>query len=144
MTTSLERTTGVQLSWQDHDRHTWLAPVALAGLAVAVLFAFVGLPPVSIHGPLHFLGVMDPLCGMTRGTVAALRGDVARAVWFNPASPLVPIGGTLVLLRWAYGKRTRRWLSARLVTRRLPLGLGIAVVLALEVNQQLHAERLGG
>jgi hypothetical protein len=65
-----------------------LAPLAAAGLLAAGVLAVVGLPPVDLHGPLHRLGIMDPLCGMTRGVVAVLRGQLGRAVAYNPASPL--------------------------------------------------------
>ncbi len=144
MSPILERLTGAQLRWEDHDGHRWLTPVALACLAIAVLLAVVGLPPVSIHGPLHFAGIMDPLCGMTRGTAAAVRGDLAAAVRFNPASPLVPLAGIASLARWAYGRGSGRWVTARFVARPLPVALAMIATVALEVNQQLHADLLAG
>jgi hypothetical protein len=67
-----------------------------------------GLPPVDLHAPLHYLAVMDPLCGMTRGVRLVARGDLAGAVRYNPAAPLVPFGGGLLLVRAAHGHRTGR------------------------------------
>lgn len=106
-----------------------------------MVLAAVGMPPVDIHGPLHFVGVMDPFCGMTRGVASVMRGDLATAIWYNPASPLVVLGGAAVLARGIYGWRSGRWLT---VAWRSPARVAVAAVLvaALEVNQQLHAERL--
>ena len=64
----------LSVSWSDRDEHRPLATVALVGLALAGVMAIAGLPPVDLHGPLHRFGIMDPLCGMTRGVRAALRG----------------------------------------------------------------------
>jgi hypothetical protein len=131
----------VRLRWERADRHPTLAPLAAAGLLAAVL-AVVGLPPVDLHGPLHRLGIMDPLCGMTRGTVAVLRGRLGQAVAYNPASPLLVAGALLALGRWLVGRLTGRWLDATL--RRTPLTVGLAggLVLALWANQQAHAALL--
>jgi hypothetical protein len=90
----------VRLGWEREDRHPTLAPLAAAGLLAAGVLAVVGLPPVDLHGPLHRLGIMDPLCGMTRGTVALLHAQLGQAVAYNPASPLLVAGA---LLAWVAG-----------------------------------------
>jgi hypothetical protein len=113
-----------------------------AGLLAAAVLAVVGLPPVDVHGPLHRLGIMDPLCGMTRGTVALLRGRFGQAVAYNPASPLLIAGAVLTLGRWLVGRLTGRWLDATLRQTPLTVGLAAALVLALWVNQQAHAALL--
>lgn len=119
-----------------------LAGAALVGLVTAGMLARLGMPPVDLHSPLHFAGVMDPLCGMTRGTAATMRGDLGRAWWYNPASPMVIAGGVAVMARWVVGQVTGRWVCARVqATRVSVVVLGVAVVL-LEVNQQLHVDRL--
>jgi hypothetical protein len=131
-----------RLRWEQADRHPTLAPLAAAGLLAAVLLAVVGLPPVDLHGPLHRLGIMDPLCGMTRGTVALLRGQPGRAVAYNPASPLLVAGAGLTLGRWLVGRLTGWWLNATLQRTPLTMGIIAAMVLALWVNQQAHAALL--
>jgi Protein of unknown function (DUF2752) len=85
---------------------------------------------------------MDLLCGMTRGTVALLRGRLGQAWAYNPASPLLVAGAVLTLGRWLVGWLTGRWLDA--TVRRTPATVGIvlALVVALWVNQQAHAALL--
>jgi hypothetical protein len=130
------------LRWERTDRHPTLAPLADAGLLAAGVLAVVGLPPVDLHGPLHHLGIMDPLCGMTRGVVAVLRGQLGRAVADNPASPLLVAGAVLTLGRWLVGRLTGRWLDATLRRTPLTLGIAAALVLALWANQQAHVTLL--
>jgi hypothetical protein len=115
---------------------------AAVGLLVAVAFAVFGLPPVDVHPPFHYVGVMDPLCGMTRGSVATVRGDLARAWWYNPGSPFVILGGLALVGRWVGGRAAGVWVEARL--RRTPWTVAVVglLTLALEVNQQMHATRL--
>ena len=144
MTARLRRWTGVSLHWSQRDAYPWLGPLAALGLAAGVALALLGLPPISLHGPLHFAGIMDPACGMTRGVVAVLRGDLEAAVTFNPASPLVPALGVAALARWGYGLRTDRWLVARFSPRPLTVSLVAAAAVALAVNQQMHADLLAG
>jgi hypothetical protein len=131
-----------RLRWEQADRHPTLAPLAAAGLLAAGVLAVVGLPPVDLHGPLHHLGIMDPLCGMTRGTVAMLHGQLGRAVADNPASPELVAGAVLALGRWLVGRLTGRWLDATLRRTPLTLGIAAALVLALWANQQAHAALL--
>lgn len=79
---------------------------------------------------------------MTRGSAATLRGDLAEAWWYNPASPAVVIGGFLLVFRWAVGRLTGRWVDVRVrATPMLVVAVGLMLV-ALEVNQQLHVARL--
>jgi hypothetical protein len=132
----------LRLRWEQADRHPTLAPLAAAGLLAAAVLAVVGLPPVDLHGPLHRLGIMDPLCGMTRGTVAMLRGRLGQAVAYNPASPLLIAGALLALGRWLVGRLTGRWLDATLRPTPRTVGLAAALVLVLWVNQQAHATLL--
>jgi len=74
----------VRLVWTDHDQRARLSRLAIIGLAVGIAIAIFGLPPVDIHGPLHYLGIMDPLCGATRGARLALQGHLAQAWRYNP------------------------------------------------------------
>jgi hypothetical protein len=132
----------VRLRWEQADRNPTLAPLAAAGLLAVGMLAVVGPPPVDLHGPLHHLGIMDPLCGMTRGTVAVLHGQLSRAVAYNPASPLLVAGALLALGRWLVGRLTGRWLEVALRRTPLTLGSAAALVLALWINQQAHAALL--
>ena len=122
-----------------HRAITWLAVV---GLAAGGLLAVIGLPPLDVHGPLHRFGVMDPACGMTRGVRLVLRGSLAQAVRYNPASPLVVVGAAAVVVRYGFGAVTGRWLNITLRPR--PVGIAVLAVLlgALWLNQQHHASLL--
>jgi hypothetical protein len=132
----------LRLRWEREDRHPTLAPLAAAGLLAVGVLAMVGLPPIDLHGPLHRLGIMDPLCGMTGGTVALLRGQLGQGVAYNPASPLLVAGAVLMLGRWLVGRLTGCWLDATLRRTPFTLGIAAALVLALWANQQAHAALL--
>jgi hypothetical protein len=114
----------VVVSWGDHDRVHDLTIVVVAGFVLAGALAVFGLPPVDIHGPTHYVGIMDPLCGMTR------------------AARLLALFGILMLGRAVLGHLTRRWLDVRL--RLCPTIRAVCVVLvaALCINQQAHSSLL--
>lgn len=117
---------------------------APAGLAIGAVLAIVGLPPVDLHGPTHYMRIMDPLCGMTRGSVALLQGHVTEALRYNPASPLVLLAGVAGVARGLLGAWRDRWLAVQV---RWTPGVVVAVglpLLALEVRQQLNVDRLTG
>src|SRR6266568_964455 len=135
---------GVELVWAGTDRWPQLGYLAAGGLLAVAAMAVVGLPPVDLHGPLHYLGVMDPACGLTRGVVALARGRLATAWTYNPASPLVLAGGVGALVRLVIGRRTGRWLEVRIAPhrRRLAMLLAALALLGLWANQQQHAALL--
>jgi hypothetical protein len=133
---------GLRVERGSRDPAPPLTVVAAIGLVVAAGLALFGMPPVNLHSPIHFVGIMDPLCGMTRGVAATMRADLRDAWWYNPASPLVVAGGLALVARWVVGRCTGLWLNVRLrATPLVVLVVGLFVV-ALEVNQQLHAARL--
>src|SRR5260370_39520335 len=70
-----------------HDAHPMWTRVALFGLLAALLLAIFGMPPVDLHGLLHYVGVVDPFCGGTRSGYLALPGPLRDAVRSNPARP---------------------------------------------------------
>jgi hypothetical protein len=110
----------------------------MLGAALAIS----GLPPIDLHGPAHYIGIMDPLCGGTRAVRLALRGDLAGAWRYNPiAIPLVA-GAAGLLVRHAVGVATGRWPTAGIHRPRPVLIAGTGLAAALEVNQQLHADLL--
>lgn len=132
----------LRIAVQDWDAHPRLWAFAGAGLVVAGALAQWGLPPVDLHGPLHHMGVMDPLCGGTRALQAMARGRLGRAWAFNPAGVVLFCGAWAELARVGIGRLAGRWLR---VSRRpgpwfwVFLAVSVAV---LEVNQQLHARLL--
>ena len=71
--------TAVSAATNRRARPTPLTVVAAVGLAVGAVLAAFGMPPVDLHSPLHHMGIMDPLCGMTRGSAATMRGDLREA-----------------------------------------------------------------
>jgi hypothetical protein len=119
-----------------------LTAAAAIGLVVGAIMATVGMPPLDLHAPPHHLGIMDPLCGMTRGSVATLRGDLATAWWYNPASPAVIAGGLVLVAGWVVGNIWGLWVDIRVRATPLLIAAAVLALAALEVNQQLHVDRL--
>lgn len=122
------------------DRFPTLPWLALPGIVLVVGLA-AGLPSPTVHGPLHYLGVMGPVCGATRGVTAFARGDMALAWAYNPASLALLPGAVVVLARWALGRVTGRWLDVDITpSRSLLLSVAVTLVavtlVALTVRQQ--------
>lgn len=134
---------GPKVSLGALDAHPVLAPMAAAGLLVGAALALFGLPPLHLHGPLHHAGIMDPLCGLTRGLRFAMQGEVSKAWSFNPASLLLVAGAVAVLVRSGVGALTGRWVNVDIRSAWKPVAVVVAAgLLALWLNQQLHAELL--
>lgn len=114
----------------------------MIGIPLVILLALVGLPPVDIHGPLHYLGVMGPTCGMTRGVMWAARGDLVRAWQFNPASLLVIPTIVGLAARAVYGRSTGRWLNLTIRWRPWLWIVPAVLLLLLSIRQQLNIELL--
>jgi hypothetical protein len=117
---------------------TWMA---LAGLVAALGLAVFGLPHIDIHGPLHYLGIMDPFCGATRSVYLTMHGQLAEAVRYNPAAPVLLLAAAAVLIRAAIGCLTGYWIGAR-VSKRILIPVALVAVVALQINQQLHVALL--
>jgi hypothetical protein len=126
---------------RQHDAHPAWTGIALCGLVAAMMLAVLGLPPLDLHGPLHFLGVMDPFCGGTRSVYLTLHGHLRDAVHYNPAGPVLVGTALALLLRAAIGWSSRRWVDVRMPPRLL-IPLAMVTLAALELNQQLHAALL--
>jgi hypothetical protein len=127
------------------DRYPWWTTVALGTAAIIVVLAVVGLPPVDLHGPLHYLGIMDPLCGGTRSVYLSTHGHLAAAIRYNPAAPLVPLVTVALLARAFVGRVFGWWITPSRPRRAVILWCAVIAVImlvALETNQQLHAELL--
>ena len=124
------------------DQHAPLSHGALALVLATVSLRLFGLPPIDLHGPLHPLGVMDPLCGGTRAALAVGRGDLGLAWEYNPLVPVLALVVGASLARWCWGRATGRWITVNVDDRRaLIILLGVLVV-ALWLNQQANAELL--
>jgi hypothetical protein len=80
-----------------------LRPLRLAGLALvpaAFVISWLPVDPVP-PCPLRTLtGVPCPLCGSTRGVIAAVHGHVGHALALNPASLGVLVLAAMLVLGW--------------------------------------------
>lgn len=130
------------MSWSTTDRHPRLAPVVLAGGLGALTLAMFGLPPVDLHSPLHQLGIMDPLCGMTRAVRFFARGDLSNAWRYNPGSFALAFAAVGILVRAVIGRITGGWLEISIRRSRLTTALVASSIAALWINQQLHSALL--
>lgn len=132
------------LVWSNHDRFRWMTRLALGfAPAAAALWVF-GIPPVDIHGPLHYAGIMDPLCGATRATYLLLSGDIGAAALYNPGVFVIAAVVLAILVRGAVGKLTGRWFGLVVGARwrRILLVVFVAAVLMLWIRQQVNADLL--
>jgi hypothetical protein len=131
-----------------HDRHRALSVFALMGLLVAGSLAAFGLPTVDVHGPLHWIGIMDPGCGGTRAIRLTILGRLGEAWNLNPAGIVAVAGAAAFLVRSAAGMATGRWLDVSIAwtpRRRRLISLAVVVPLVvLELRQQGRAELLLG
>lgn len=130
------------LVWRDTDSYRWLTRLVLVGIGASVALAIFGLPPIDLHSPLHFKGIMDPLCGMTRAVRALALGDVATAIEYNPASLGLGITGAIVVVRSLVGWRTGRWFGVLVGWRRTILIVALILLGLLWWRQQANAELL--
>jgi hypothetical protein len=132
----------VAFEWTTVDTTTWATRASIVLALGAAGLAIFGLPPIDLHGPLHYMGVMDPLCGMTRAgrSVALLHFNAA---WkYNPGSFLLGAAVGSSLLRGVIGAATGRWFRLTF-SRRRPIVLAAALfIVLLWINQQLHASIL--
>ena len=92
--------------------------------------------------PLYALGIVLPGCGLTRGTVALLKGDFSAAWAYNPASYLLVVMLVAVLVRAVVGVKCGRWLHVRLRPSPALLGVVAVAVGLLWLRQQRSVELL--
>lgn len=121
------------------DRMAWFTHLAVAGMAVASVLAAVGGLPFDLPMPTHAVGMVEPTCGMTRATMAILRGDLAIAWRFNPGAFAVVAFGIVGVVRWAIGAVSHRWINVSGGHRRLFLSVAVVLFAALWAYQQTHA-----
>jgi len=136
----------VELRWESRDALRVASLLAAVGLSVAVAMAVAGLPPIDFHGPLHHMGIMDPLCGGTRAARLTLRGELAEAWKYNPLGILAATTALLGVGRLFIGVSTRRWLNVRVMwtsaRRTIAIDVIAALLIVLEIRQQGRSELL--
>ncbi|MFE3456677.1 DUF2752 domain-containing protein [Nocardiopsis aegyptia] len=132
----------IEFRVEGRDRLRPLAWTALGGLVLGAAMAVFGLPPIDIHGPLHYVGIMDPLCGGTRSVWAALSGDVATSWRYNPLGIVLVAGAAGTLVRFAFGVVTGRWINVYVRSWAVVAGLGGVAFGLLAARQQLNADLL--
>ncbi len=136
----------LRLTVEPRDRYRW-ASLAAAGLVgVAGAMAAFGLPPIDLHGPLHWYGVMDPLCGGTRAARYTALGQWGEAWRYNPLGIVTVVLVGLLLARGIVGLVTGRWPTLRVSWNRrarwLAIMVAVTLLVLLEIRQQGRAELL--
>lgn len=136
----------VRVSVDRFDGMRLVTLVGAAGLAIAVLMAVFGLPPIDLHGPLHRMGIMDPLCGGTRAARLTAQGDLAAAWRYNPLGIAATVAAAASVVRLAIGLVARRWVNLHMTWTtkgaRILLAVAIVALVALEIRQQGRADLL--
>jgi anti-sigma factor RsiW len=133
---------GAAVLFEAHDSHRLVTRFSLLGLSAAGALGVFGVPRVDLHGPLHHVGIMDPLCGGTRAAFLLSRGEWGAAWTYNPVVFPLAVAAALLLLRTVVGALSGRWVSVRVSRRRLLVVLLVLALAALELRQQLHADLL--
>jgi hypothetical protein len=110
-----------------------LRPLRLAGLALVPAAFVVNAVPVDVVPPCPLrtlTGIPCPLCGSTRGVIAAVHGHLGHALELNPASLLVLVMAAMLVIGW------------RVERVRIPVW-GIVVVFAVLWSYQLFKYSTG-
>lgn len=108
----------VRLLSDRRDRWRLMTGVACFGVVLAGLLAAVGLPPVDLHGPLHYLGIMMPTCGGTRAARLFAQGDLGGAWEYNPLGIAAVVGAVAMVARAMVGWVSGRWWTLEFATSR--------------------------
>jgi hypothetical protein len=124
------------------DRMRRTSVPALVAAVCAVAFAALGRIPFSLPMPTHLVGAVCPTCGLTRGTVALARGDLALAFRYNPLSLVVPVVVAALGVRQVVGWTRGRWVNVRFRPSRLSWASGVVGLAVLWAYQQAHASFL--
>lgn len=143
---AVARSPQIEVRWERTDRWRTITTVGAIGLALAVAMGLVGLPPVDLHGPLHRMGIMDPLCGGTRAARLTAQGHLAEAWRYNPLGIAATVAAMAAVVRLAIGLATRRWIDVRLNLPpwliKVAMATAIVLFVVLEIRQQGRAELL--
>jgi Protein of unknown function (DUF2752) len=107
-----------------------LRPWRVAAVALVPAAFVVNRMPIDVvpRCPLRSItGVPCPMCGSTRGVIAAMHGHLGHALELNPASLLVIALAALLVLGWTLGWRVERV--------RIPVWCVVAVFAVLWIYQ---------
>lgn len=134
------------IEWSMADRMRIVTLLGVTGLVASIAMAVFGLPPVDLHGPLHRMGIMDPLCGGTRAARLTAQGHLLEAWRYNPIGILATVGAALAAARLAVGISMQRWINLRVAwtPRRIRFALAVLAVatVVMEIRQQGRADLL--
>ena len=129
-------------SWAGRDHHLGWTTTAMAGAIVFVALKAFGLPAADLHSPLHYAGIMDPLCGMTRAMWLLGQGRFGTAWLYNPGAYGLAAAGIFLVLRALVGVTTRKWVTWSVPSPLIAwIIVGVAVTV-LWINQQANADLL--
>lgn len=146
MSVTTARQVPIRLVIDSRDRYRWLTLASIGLLAIAGGMAALGLPPIDLHGPTHWFGIIDPLCGGTRAARYTTLGEWGLAWKYNPLGIVTVIAVAVLVLRATAGVLTRRWIVLDITwTKRGRWAAGIVLALlliALEIRQQDRADLL--
>ena len=124
----------------DTDTIPWLTWTSSIGVVTAVVLAAVGGLPFDIPMPTYRFGIVTPTCGLTRGSTAIARGDVALAWRYNPASFLVIGLGVVGIVRTVVGFTTYRWVTVNCTRSRIVWVLIGVSIFVFWLYQQSNAD----
>jgi len=130
----------INVAIEHTDRMRWLSWLSAGGLVAAAVLAIIGGFPLDTPMPTHAFGFVEPTCGLTRGSTAIARGDLALAWDYNPASFLVMAFGAAGIMRLGVGAATHRWVNVSVRPSRVGWFLLLAAFMGLWVYQQTNAE----
>ena len=134
------RVLGISFVVEGTDRMRWVTWLTVVTVVIGVICAAIGHIPIDLPMPTHAIGMVTPTCGLTRGTVAILRGHWSLALHYNPVSFLVPVAIVTAVARVLVGRLgSHRWLNVRFHPTRLAWTIGAVLFVALGVYQQSHA-----
>lgn len=136
----------VRLTVETRDRYRWVSLAAAGLMSVAGAMAAFGLPPIDLHGPLHWYGIMDPLSGGTRAGRYTAMGQWGEAWRYNPRGIVTVLVVALLLVRGVVGLVTGRWPTLGVTWTRgarwVAIMVAVALIVLLEIRQQGRAKLL--
>lgn len=140
------RPSPTRLIVEPRDRYRLLTFASIGLLTTACSMATVGLPPIDLHGPNHWIGIMDPLCGGTRAARYTALGEWELAWTYNPLGLVTAVAVGLLVLRAGVGVLTRSWLALDIAwtkrDRRSAMTVATVLLIILEIRQQGRADLL--